>query len=307
MWYPSCTHRSRSLKSLPQLLQPYLSKGLPSSNCRSIATSVNIPGENYFFSQGFGLGSRISSPSSSFYGRVSIEQRNILRRFSSARKQLLPQHMADIRGRCLRFLDQEAHSETKWGLLQRSTDLEKTLEIAYYTGHTNEDIITTRGRLRFPDVEPEEVLDLIMNLHKRPEWDSQMSAGQVHVQYDETDADLAYLTYRGAPPMVLPRDLCLLRAWYVKPGDWCILVAHSVVDDSIPEKPGFIRAELKECGYVMKRVSDSGHLCTEVTYISSTDLKGLIPVSFANIILKQQPGTLIAMRDLLKKRQEQVN
>lgn len=248
-----------------------MTNGLPTSNCCSIAT---------------------------------IGQGNILRRFSSASKQHMTPHMASTRDKCFRFLNQEAESPTNWGLLQRSTDLEKTLEIAYYTGRSDDDIVTTRGRLRFPDVEPEVVLELIMNLQKRPEWDSQMSAGKVHVKYNEGNADLAYLAYSGAV-MVLPRDLCILRAWEVKPGDRCILVAQSVVDDVIPERRGYVRAELKECGYLMKRVVDSGNLCTEVTYISSIDMKGTIPVSFINIMLKQQPKTLIAMRDLLKKRQDQ--
>ncbi|CAD7923321.1 unnamed protein product [Amoebophrya sp. A120] len=210
------------------------------------------------------------------------------------------------------------------------------LEIARYVGkkYVGDDIIAVRGRLVFPETEPAEILGLIVDLERRKLWDSQMEYGRVHVQYEgaaggddgkdeqsttvaHNDAvlntrastrtstqaagcDLAHLAYKGAL-FVQPRDLCLLRAWH--PTDFgCVLVAQSVADEAIPEKPGVVRAELRECGYWLKA---DGRGNTEATYISSLDFKGNIPATFTNVILRQQPGTLLEMRNILRKRKGQ--
>ena len=92
------------------------------------------------------------------------------------------------------------------------------------------EVICVRGRLRFPLIEPGAILDLILKLHERPRWDSEMVTGHIALPFDmegeqtylaakskkklSVGSDLAYLAYNGANwAGVSPRDLCLLRYW----------------------------------------------------------------------------------------------
>ena len=70
--------------------------------------------------------------------------------------------------------------------------------------------------------------------------------------------------------------------------------------EAVPVVKGTVRASLMECGYLMRQGKDEdGTLYTDVTYINSLDFKGQIPPSFINVILMQQPATLVEMRKLI--------
>jgi hypothetical protein len=222
----------------------------------------------------------------------------------------LPKNYVEVRERCKKFLFDNLASDAKgWTIKQATSPGAITLEIAEYEKREG-GILTARGKLKFPDATPLQVLDLIVNLDSRPKWDSQMKTGQVHCGFDtweekghECSADIAHLVYKGIWP-VSERDLCLLRSWSAaKDGSSCWLISESVEDEAVPVGCGCgagetppVRAALRECGYFMEKMEGGG---CEVTYISSLDFGGSLPVWFVNLLLLQQPRTLDTMRDLL--------
>jgi len=227
---------------------------------------------------------------------------------------------------CRKFVDDEKdNSSGHWELMHRSAAFEEdplSLESCKYKPYmeANPDIICVRGRLRFPGVMPRQVIDLIVNLDTRREWDSQMESGDRRVSYDVGSenregiltADIASLRYKGQQPFVAPRDLCLARFTEdlspERDETHLALYAKSVVHDAVPEDASgtHVRAELHECGYIMQLREDTSgtffpSYFTDVTYISSLDFKGNIPSTFTNIILRQQPATLLEMLKLLDR------
>merc|ERR1712086_1179801 len=163
-----------------------------------------------------------------------------------------------------------------------STDFEQDslrLESSKYKPYmdANPDIICVRGRLRFPGVMPRQVLELILNLESRTQWDSQMESGE-----KKDESHLA-------------------------------LYAQSIPHEAVPvdDSGSYVRAELHQCGYLAQLCEDTSgkfypSFYTDVTYISSLDFKGSIPATFTNVILRQQPATLLDMRRLLSAGKEWV-
>jgi hypothetical protein len=201
----------------------------------------------------------------------------------------------------------------------------------YFTGDRQEwgekqsRVICVRGRLRFPQITLDKILSLLVNVDKRSMWDDQMVEGSIAKQYQwnddkvseranqhsesgevaENGCDVAHLVYRGVPLIVSQRDLCLLRFWQTTScnffGRRAYLVCRSVEHEAVPEIKGTIRAELMECGYYLQEGTVGGARFTDVTYVSSLDFKGSVPPVFSNVVLMQQPGTLVQMRNLLEK------
>jgi len=223
---------------------------------------------------------------------------------------------------CKAFLLGEGLSSTNWEIRSGNFDAEPTkLESAKYKlPRENPNIHCVRGRLRFPNVRPQQVLELIVNVQNRPAWDSQLEVGEVKMTYGLSDKsatmqnvhiDIASLKYKGQPPLVSARDLCIIRFsedissmdGNADEKNHCLtLFAQSIEHPSVPVDPNYVRAQLYECGYMMKLGEEAdGKFYTDVTYVSSLDFKGHFPASFTNIILSQQPATLVAMRSLLAK------
>lgn len=240
---------------------------------------------------------------------------------SSDEPEPLPKPYADVKNKCIAFLMKHVdnYDSEEWRILQSNNEDFENLEIAQYEKPSKGGVVTVRGRLFFPGILPKQILKMVVELQERPRWDSQMQSGEVFVRYHGFDqdekcpdgeikksaeyfADIAYLAYKGAP-MVSQRDLCLLRVWqFEDDGESCVLVSESVQHEKVPCKSGFVRAELRECGYQMKRCvgKDEKEGCL-VTYISSLDFKGSFPSSFTNVIMRQQPKSLEAMRKLLNQ------
>ena len=254
----------------------------------------------------------------------------------------LPPVFADLLHQCKKFLGREGDSmdKTSWKFLRVRCGL-PSVEVARYRkelGGTS-NVVCVRGKTRFPaTIKPRHILDLVLDVQQRFEWDSMLKSGRVAKRFASAAAaeegeeeegggeeeggygvkgkkkekpsgeDIIRLAYKGAP-MVSPRDLCLLRGWGNDLTDLglaperkgCYLVAQSVIDDvAVPEAKGHVRASLSECGYLFEEMEDG---TVEATYISSLDFRGKIPYWFSNIIVEQQPDSLKAMRRVLLKRQ----
>lgn len=202
-----------------------------------------------------------------------------------------------VRARCEAFLATQADASEGWQELQGNRGRRDRLAIHLLNDATRagRGVLTVRGRLFFAGVKPAAVLDLLLDLSGRARWDSQLTEARVAATVAGGAADIAHLCYAGVPAIVSPRDLCLLRCWDRRPDGSCALVAESVADAAVPESPDAVRAELWECGYLM-RPRDGG---CDVVYISSLDFKGQVPKAFTNVVMRQQPRSLEAMRKLL--------
>lgn len=210
--------------------------------------------------------------------------------------------------RSLEFLKAEfagpAKSEesARWKLSSFSN--EDMLETATLQ-NTDAEFVTVRGRMPFPGLRPDQVLDLIRDCVNRTEWDDMLQEGKFAREYGDLKsallppckADIIRLIYKGLMG-VSGRDLCLLRAWGEEDDGKCWLVAESCIDDSVPTDDAYVRAELRECGYMMVPTSDG----CEVIYISQTNFKGWIPGWMQNIMMMQQPESLRKMYTVLKNR-----
>jgi len=75
-----------------------------------------------------------------------------------------------------------------------------------------------------------------------------------------------------------------------------MLVAHSIVDNDVPKVAGKVRAELRDCGYVIKPCGEGSML----SYVIQLDMKGYVPLFFTNLIQTQHPLIISMMRRLLE-------
>lgn len=236
----------------------------------------------------------------------------------------LPKELQQVRDECVAFLAKEANGDENWEQL-RNAATPTDLSVWQFTGENktwgNDKIICVRGSLRFPDTAPDEILNMILKLEQRPQWDDAMKEGAVKLRFENVTSgiegedkssvcgsDIAHLVYKGVPFLVSGRDLCLFRYWQSEKDSSSsglkrsMLVAKSVKSEAVPETTGNVRADLMECGYLMQEGEDSdGKRFTNCTYISSLDFKGDIPPQMVNLILMQQPGSLQNMRRLLGK------
>jgi len=208
--------------------------------------------------------------------------------------------------RSLEFLRAEHASKAskeekaRWKLTSLSDGLE-----AAHLQNADAEFVTVRGKMKFPGIKPAQVLRLIHDCVNRTEWDDMLQEGTFIRQHGavqtvmlpECSSDVIRLIYKGMLS-VSGRDLCLLRAWGEDADGACWLVAESCVDEDVPEEEKYVRAELRECGYMMIPIDDG----CEVVYISQTNFKGWIPSYVQNVMMSQQPESLRKMYSVLKKR-----
>jgi len=336
-------------EQLPLRSTILVGRGITSSGKPVATLSLSFGGKSP------GNNSRLGFSSGLFKGSSEYNTKN-----TDLEQELPPDFLLEYQN-CHRFLTKNCLGKGDHNWKISSGDHNKdplNLESAVYQKEiAGSNVYCVRGRLRFPGVRPNEVRQLILKLHERPRWDTQMSKGKVHVKYHfnhpNIQCDLAHLCYHGQWSIVEARDLCLLRFWgkyfpfeegagttegpdgiisnsivakssAAKTRDTSddvqdsetetddhntlMLLAKSVVDDAIPETEDHVRATLHECGYCMQPGTvDAGtagypkgkNYYSDVTYISSLDFNGSFPPTFTNIILQQQPATLLKMREIL--------
>lgn len=213
---------------------------------------------------------------------------------------------AESIARSLEFLRTEFHvqatskPDARWKVTGNSSGVESSV-----LNNTDADFVTVRGRVRMEGISPQQVLDLIINCEGRTEWDDMLQQGIFAKKFGQLksallppcSADIIRLIYKGMYP-VAGRDLCLLRAWGEDDDGKCWLVAESCVDDAVPPDAQYVRAELRECGYMITPVEGG----CEVAYISQTNFNGWIPAFMNNVLTTQQPQSLLAMYQVLTRK-----
>uniref|UniRef100_A0A6U4ZSU2 START domain-containing protein n=1 Tax=Hemiselmis andersenii TaxID=464988 RepID=A0A6U4ZSU2_HEMAN len=193
----------------------------------------------------------------------------------------------DLLSRIFSFLEEQCEEEGDW----RVTTHAKGVNVQ--SRHVAAPVKLVKGQ-GFIRASPAEVLEMIRNASKRPEWDSMCDYGSI-VKTFGPNSDLIYLSYQGKLG-VCARDLSLVRAWKEYDDGTVMLVAHSVEDKDVPKVAGKVRAELRDCGYVIRPCGEGSMLC----YVIQLDMKGYVPLFFTNLIQTQHPLIISIMRRLLE-------
>ncbi|KAG3164507.1 hypothetical protein PC128_g20125 [Phytophthora cactorum] len=133
---------------------------------------------------------------------------------------------------------------------------------------------------------PHKVLQLILELSKRPRYDPQLLATQrVHVFNDHTWVD--HLMYKAVFPAAA-RDFVNLTHWRVLRDGSIVVVATSAEDDSFVknQEPQIVRAKAIMAGFLLSPNED--YTGVNATYITKVDLKAGIPAGLqAKMFIKQ--------------------
>jgi hypothetical protein len=134
------------------------------------------------------------------------------------------------------------------------------------------------GRVKAPAAA---IADIVVTLKHEP----LMEALDVVQEFDEGEINISHLRCRSSTPLVSARDFCLLRTTYCEEqtGRW-ICMATSVVSKNVPERAGYVRAQISNSGWVIDPWGEDESFCT---YVLSLDPKGWIPSFVVNMFRTQ--------------------
>jgi len=169
-----------------------------------------------------------------------------------------------------------------------SSDLEKDAIIALDSptlkimrkqiGGEASHLIKFFGILNFPI----DLIDYVLNLpHIRKQWDTAME------NWEETiisDHKVVYLSVKLPFPLAW-RDFVHLRHTYTDEQKRRYVVDISAAPNTLPEKPGYVRARTIFSGL---RLTPLGDQKTEYLTVSQVDMAGLIPTTIVNFIATSQ-------------------
>eukprot|EP01088_Endostelium_zonatum_P005902 TRINITY_DN178_c0_g1_i1.p1 TRINITY_DN178_c0_g1~~TRINITY_DN178_c0_g1_i1.p1 ORF type:complete len:243 (-),score=64.67 TRINITY_DN178_c0_g1_i1:84-812(-) len=123
---------------------------------------------------------------------------------------------------------------------------------------------------------------------------------------DENGKEVTYVVLWqkfNAPTMIKNRDLTLFgKSAFLPDGRWAVGFKSIVDPKKLPEDPAFVRGELAESGFVLRKVEVDGKEATEVTYIVQLDPKGWIPTWAVNQTAGEQSKVVVNMKQELATR-----
>lgn len=168
---------------------------------------------------------------------------------------------------------------------------------------------------------PETTFNCISDLDMYALWDGFSNEQQVIAEYpmgnEEGLMRILYIRFNGIFP-VASRDICVctikrrLNARNFKSkgiikgrnstessapdSEAFLLVAFSIDHPSCPPSPGFVRAELRSSGFIIRPLSNSS--CSTVTYIIQFNAKGWLPTALSSMVSEYQPLRIAKIRDI---------
>ncbi|KAI8877307.1 Bet v1-like protein [Backusella circina FSU 941] len=113
-------------------------------------------------------------------------------------------------------------------------------------------------------------------------WDQRFGESQIISRYSQYYA--LFWASMKAPWPVYWRDLCATSLREIS-DDLCYVVMTSVIDEKIPEKSGYVRANLAVSGWKFEKVEEG----VAITYVNQIDLAGYIPPAFLRGLQQQIP------------------
>jgi len=173
---------------------------------------------------------------------------------------------------------------------------------------------------------PETTFNCISDLDMIAMWDGTSSEQQLIAEYpfgEEGLVRILYIRFNGIFP-VSSRDICvctikrpimtrkqkkIASLYSTSPlnrvahqtsenfeTDAFVLTAFSIDHPSCPPTSGYIRAELRASGFIIRPHANSA--CTEVTYILQFNAKGWLPTALASMVSEYQPLRIAKIRDI---------
>eukprot|EP01019_Chilodonella_uncinata_P004258 GABU01005149.1.p1 GENE.GABU01005149.1~~GABU01005149.1.p1 ORF type:complete len:422 (+),score=127.38 GABU01005149.1:65-1267(+) len=149
-------------------------------------------------------------------------------------------------------------------------------------------VILIKAYTLMRDILPEKVFRLIYDLDIRTEWDNVLSNMKIFGKVNE-NVDHMYSLYR-APIGISNRDFCQRRTKSVGyKGTAFIIHFESVDHPECPPLKGVIRAHTTISGYVI-RPSTKFPGSTQMTIMTQTDIKGMVPKMIVNMAAAKAPS-----------------
>eukprot|EP00730_Choanoeca_flexa_P002996 TRINITY_DN11255_c0_g1_i2.p1 TRINITY_DN11255_c0_g1~~TRINITY_DN11255_c0_g1_i2.p1 ORF type:complete len:1009 (+),score=297.20 TRINITY_DN11255_c0_g1_i2:259-3027(+) len=162
--------------------------------------------------------------------------------------------------------------------------------------NSNNIMVRGTGVIPFP---PVAVYEVLANLDKKSEWNSQFSCLE---EIEELDVCTRIIRDEYKP--IFPtsgRDFCLLQSVSFEEDGGFVVSTRSIEDDRCPPKSGLVRGGITVGGAVCQPLKEDPMKCRFV-YMMAIDPKGTIPTFVANVVAVSQPLAVADIRDLLMKR-----
>ncbi|CAD8150004.1 unnamed protein product [Paramecium pentaurelia] len=150
------------------------------------------------------------------------------------------------------------------------------------------------------DVEPETFINLVTNMTRKKEYDSNFEEGRI---IEKIDQNTTIYYARGKPPIFIvdARDFCMITRIYKLGDSHYLAVSKSIEHPQAPLVKGIQRAEMIFAGWIVKKLPNGK---TNIIMIGHMNPKGDIPKALVNQGAKfQVEGLNKALNYLNKNRQ----
>lgn len=181
---------------------------------------------------------------------------------------------------------------------------------------------------------PEIAFNCISDLDMLATWDGFSSEQQLIAEYSLGEKGLIrilYIRFNGIFP-VSSRDICVCTikrpmmpkktqkksytynsasprngspANDASDPEFYVLTAFSVDHPSCPPSPGYVRAELRASGFIIRPHVNSS--CSSITYILQFNAKGWVPTALSSMVSEYQPLRIAKIRDIVRTYQTNHN
>jgi len=141
---------------------------------------------------------------------------------------------------------------------------------------------------------PKQVRDVVWSIDTRPKWDTFFDTGKVVRVFEQDKAVLLHYKTKSST-MVWPRDFCSVTAQRENADGSFTVVIKSVLDESVSEIDGNVRARCIIAGFHIEPEGSQ----TKITYIFQVDGGGWVPTAVVNLANKYQPLGIIGLRKVL--------
>lgn len=186
-------------------------------------------------------------------------------------------------------------------------------------GHKEYHKVRGQGIVHAP---PETTFNCISDLDMYAMWDGFGNEQQVIAEHSLDEDGLVrilYIRFNGIFP-VASRDICvctikrrisarnhpkmafkgsgqtLARSGDDMNTEAFLLAAFSIDHPSCPPAPGFVRADLRSSGFIIRPLANSS--CSSVTYIIQFNAKGWLPTALSSMVSEYQPLRIAKIRDI---------
>jgi len=198
---------------------------------------------------------------------------------------------------CSSMVRLAAEAKESWSVLERSKDGVTIRQGSGEHSHT----VFGEGEV---DAPMELVMELLLDMNLKKKYDDMFDKAIVIEEFSPTLHIMRHCYL--APMFVGKRDLCMLMQVAKLEDGTLVLAAKSTTHKDCPENPKYVRADLKQGGWLLRRDPAAPTERTLLTFVSSTDLKGSLPTSLTQRLARLQPAVIGRIRPVLQTRMKEL-